>query len=113
MLSGGDNLSLLSSISLNNEEKVPINVNATAPIVATIRLELKIENNSNIIDIVALQLSIESKIIIEELVESISSQCINGFNSENENFIQKLNQISLSITRTDSTRSISSSLHLS
>ncbi|CAF4981564.1 unnamed protein product [Rotaria sp. Silwood1] len=90
-----------------------------------------IENNSNVLFVLVytllyliiliedveptniIILSIESKIIIEESVESISSQCINGFNSENENFIRKLNQISLSITRTDSTRSISSSLHLS
>ncbi|CAF1492561.1 unnamed protein product [Rotaria sp. Silwood1] len=47
ILSNVDNLSSLSSISLNNEEKVPTNVNATVPIAATITLELKIENNSN------------------------------------------------------------------
>ncbi|CAF3668650.1 unnamed protein product [Rotaria sp. Silwood1] len=47
ILSNGDNLSSLSSISLNNEEKVPTNVNATVPIAATITLEFKVENNPN------------------------------------------------------------------
>ncbi|CAF1465247.1 unnamed protein product [Rotaria sp. Silwood1] len=94
-----------------------------------------IENNSNVLFVLAyaflylitlikdVELTISQKDVssLEKLnnasfkksVESISSQCIIGFNSENENFIRKLNQIGLSITRTHSTRSISSSLHLS
>lgn len=55
-------------------------------------------------------LFIESQINMEESGELISPQSIGGFNTESEHFIRKLNQIRFAMARTDSIRTVSSSM---